>query len=135
MGDIVGVVRVTVVLLMMARVAVGEATRDGKGRVEVSKTSGPPFVGVSRVSGVSGFPVRAICVSSRIGVKIPGSVPRKTYLNGVSVTLCICGDLEVRLPTSSTRQIPIRDNTPMAAGSKMLRSKVGLLCIKNQVLL
>ena len=113
------------------------------GKSDEAVPFGVPRVGVPGlevVSGESGVELssgRSVTSSvpeaSGLPVEFNGSVPRKIYLKGVSVsTTSTEARAAFRRPINKMMMIPKIENPPTRMGSRSSRSKEGCLSIKNQ---
>ena len=123
-----------------AEVEVGEGVLTGV------INGGVPRAGVTRTGVVSGrlgvAPSNGRSVNSSVSdasalpVGLIGSVPRKMYLNGVSVSTTRTDARDAfRRPIDKIMIIPRIEKPPSRIGRRSSRSKEGWLSIKNQFLL
>jgi hypothetical protein len=106
---------------------VGVPGVDGVPRVEV--VSGENGVGLSSGRSVTS----SVPEASGLPVEFNGSVPRKIYLKGVSVSTTSTEARDAfRRPINKMMMIPKIENPPTRIGRRRSRSKEGRLSIKNQ---
>jgi hypothetical protein len=133
-----------------ADVEVGRVVLTGVPRVGVPRAGVPDTgvlrVGVPRAGVASNRPgvglsnevsvISSVSDASGLSVGFIGSVPRKIYLNGVSVSTTTTEARDAfRRPINKIMSIPKIENPPTRIGRRSSRSKGGWLSIINQFLL